>query len=80
MGFLAEILAIIALVFLWSRSCPKLWWLILGLLVSQSIITRVVKASLHMYGPRDKVSIFWLVVCTILQVALIIFSIIGFFQ
>ena len=80
MGCLAEILAVIALFYLWSRSSPKLWWLILGVLIAQSIIARVVKESLRLYGPRDKVTIFWGVVCTVLQVALIVLCIMGFFR
>lgn len=80
MGFLAELSAIIALIYLWGRSSPKLWWLILGLLVAQRVLKHVVRASLHSYGMRDKVSIFWGAVCGFLQLSLIVASAVAFFK
>jgi phosphatidylglycerophosphate synthase len=78
MGCLAEILAVVALLVLWRHPIPHLWWWVLGVLVAQSVIARVVKESLTLYGMHDKATIFWGIVCTILQISLIALAIVSF--
>ena len=78
MGCLAELLAIVALFVLWTRPIPHLWWWVLGVLVAQAIIARVVQESLKLYGMRDAATVFWSIVCGILQLGLIVLAIVSF--
>ena len=71
MGFLADILALIALYRFWADPLPAIWWWILGLLCANLIVVRVVKESLRLYGMKSSASIVWGIIATAIQLGLI---------
>ena len=80
MGFIAGTLAIIALIFLWDAQNTTLWWIILVFVILDFFCVSAVKESIKTYGKKDKVTIFWLIVATIIQIATILLSIYAFFS
>ena len=74
-GFIASILAIIALIVLWSESNSMLWWIIIGLLFTDYFFTNTLKESLKLYGGEDRVTIKWGIIVTVTQISLIGISI-----
>ena len=74
-GFIASILAIIALIVLWNESNSMLWWIIIGLLFTDYLFTNTLKESLKLYGGEDKATIKWGIIVTVTQISLIGISI-----
>ncbi len=64
-GAIASILAIIALIVLWDESNSMLWWIILGLLITDYLFTNSLKESLKLYGEEDKATIKWGIIATV---------------
>ncbi len=79
MGFISGILAIIALIVLWQTPLPMLWWSILILVIVDFLCVSAVKESIRMHGNKDRVTLFWLIITTLIQIATIALSIYAFF-
>lgn len=80
MGCLGELLGILALALLWNNpNDERIWWIILGVLIANSFLSRVLKESLRLYGPKDGSSVFWGIVMTLIQIGLIGLSIYGLY-
>jgi hypothetical protein len=80
MGCLSELLGMVSLILLWNNPEDKnLWWIILGVLLANSFLSRVLKESLRLYGPKDSSSVFWGIIMALIQLGLIGLSIYGFF-
>ena len=70
-GLIADVLSIIALIVLWEKPIPTLWWIILGVLVASFLFTQTVKTSLKDYGMYDTVTKTWGIIATVFQLLLI---------
>jgi phosphatidylglycerophosphate synthase len=80
MGCLSELLGVFSLIMLWNNpEDENLWWIILGVLMANSLLSKVLKESLRLYGPNDSSSFFWGIIMTLIQLGLIGLSIYGVF-
>lgn len=79
MGFVAGVLGVIALIFLWGNPVPTLWWTIFILAIFDFLSVSAVKNSIKMHGAKDKVTKFWLIVATVVQIVTIALSIYALF-
>lgn len=80
MGLLANILGAVAFVMLWSNKAYSwLWWTVVGLVVADLVFTSTLKESFRMHGAKAGATIFWGVVCTVVQLLIIGIGVGSFF-
>lgn len=81
MGCLCESISIIAVIVCLVRWNFSPWgWYIVGAIVVEQVLVSVLRESLRLYGEKSSISIFWLVVCTVAQLALLGISVASFFK
>lgn len=75
-GIVVQVLAIIAMVRLWSSPHTFLWWSLLVLLVFDWLTAEAVKNAVKM-GSGEKVENFWTVANMVVTFALLVLAVIG---
>lgn len=72
MGCIAEIVGIIALFILWNNpEFSNTWWIIIGLVIGNWLFNKVIQESIKMYGMKSKVSIFYSLILSVIQLFII---------
>lgn len=61
------IVNIAALVVAWDNPIPTVWWMLLGLLLTDILQLAVLRESVRLYGTRDRTTSFWALVHTAVQ-------------
>ncbi len=61
------IVNIAALVVAWDSPIPMVWWILLGLLLTDFLQLAVLRESVRLYGTRDGTTYFWALVHTTVQ-------------
>jgi hypothetical protein len=79
MGLLANIFGVIALFRYWQKPIPPIWWWSLGLCLGDMWFTSALRNSIQMNGGRSIPTYSIAVLCTIVQLAIIVLGIASFF-
>lgn len=70
-GLIASVIGIVALIIGWERPVPILWWIILGLLICDFLLTKTVRESIGMYGMKDSATRAWGIITGVNQLVII---------
>jgi hypothetical protein len=71
MGFIAELVGICALVFLWNNpEHSNIWWIILGLMIGNWILKKVVEKSLKQNGMKSKIPFLYSLILIAIQISM----------
>ena len=79
-GLIAQVLGVVALVVIWERPIPVLWWCILGLLIAGWYFKALTKASFQTNGPKNPITVTLGIVLTVIQLVVIGLSIYSFIR
>lgn len=77
-GLIAQVLGVVALVVIWERPIPVIWWCILGLLIAEWYFKALTKDSFQTNGPKNPITVTLGIVLTVIQLVVIGLSIYSF--